>query len=269
MKKIKNLDSNYFLKVILGIIVFGIFYLLSKIAPILILKYEKKAKIYNNSKKLLLDFLSKTISYVILLVGVFYGLSIIGFDLGFIMVIIGTLGFGIAFALKDFLSGCINGVIIIIRDYYKPGDLIMVGESMGFVKNFDLLNTEIEDIDGILHYMPNTAIVNAPFQNYSKGGNLKVTANACISNADNTKDIVSLLKEFEGELRKMDYRINDSVFAIIISMDENGTVVQAGITIKAENFYAARKALRMKLRMFLREKGVLLCDRGSRYIGSS
>jgi len=266
VKKKINIDS-WPAKIVLGIIIFLIFYVLSKIVVIFIYKYNDKKKKQESAKKLLFDFAIKGIGFFIVLVGVYIALKIFGVKMDTIMVVLGSAGLGIALSLNTFIAGCVNGLVIIAQGYFKPGDMIQVGKITGKVVHFDLLNTIIEDIDGVIHNMPNTDIVAKEQLNYSQPEYISAAATACISNSDPKVNPEEILREFGEELKKMKLNEKGDSFTYIKDMNEFGTFIEGGFNVKAENFYKSRKEMRYGLKDYLRKKGVLMCTDGSNYIG--
>lgn len=266
----KKLVSLLSWKIVLGLIIFIIFFVFSKFAGIIIIKlnqWKNKDKKVDSSKGLLFNFIVKSIVFVCIVIGAFISLSFMGVNLSTILVILGSAGLGIAFALKDFLSSCVNGMVIISLDYFKIGDLIKVGETLGNVTNFDLLTTSVTDIEDIVHIIPNNKIVGDEFLNYSKNETVFVGASACISNSNVNVDIQRIFKEIKVEMKKSKYiHPKGKVWVYIDKMTDNGTVIGGGFDCDPEKFFDAQRSWEIDFRMFLKKKKIRLCTSGSRYV---
>ena len=79
-----------------------------------------------------------------LLIGLFFSLLNADIDTNSILVILGSSGLAIALSLQNTLSQVINGLIILYFNYYELDDIIKVGDYIGKVVGFTLLNTTIQ-----------------------------------------------------------------------------------------------------------------------------
>lgn len=75
------------------------------------------------------------------------------------------LGFGIQTFVKDYVSG----IFIVAENQYRVGDVVHIygnsgGDFEGTVINISLRTTEIRDIDGTIHFVPNGNIARAANQ---------------------------------------------------------------------------------------------------------
>ena len=247
------------LKILYAVVILIVSFIIGKSFGIILRKMQENRLDTNINNKLLIDFISKVSYVLIMLTGSFFALKIIGFDLSTILVVLGSVGIGIALALKDFLAGCVNGIVIVYMNYFKMGDLLQVDDLMGNVVDFNLLNTTLEDIEGIRHIVPNTKLVDDKFANLSKMEYAWTGAEACISNSAIDLDVKSLLEKFNKELVEMEENDKKEAYTYVEEMNKYGTVIGGGIDVKAENFYSVRKLIRLKLRDFLRRNKVLLC----------
>ncbi|MFZ2545376.1 MAG: mechanosensitive ion channel family protein [Candidatus Saccharimonadales bacterium] len=69
--------------------------------------------------------------------------------------LIGVLvGFGAQSLIKDFL----NGVLIILENQYKIGDIITINDRSGIVEDITIRVTRIRDLDGSVYFVPNGEI---------------------------------------------------------------------------------------------------------------
>lgn len=64
---------------------------------------------------------------------VFIGLKAVGFDLTGLAVLSGAIGVGLGFGLQKVVSNLVSGVIILLDKSVKPGDVISLGETFGWI----------------------------------------------------------------------------------------------------------------------------------------
>lgn len=82
--------------------------------------------------------LSTLIRYMILLVGVLFGLAAVGVDTTKFTIVAGELGGGIGFGLQNIVNNFVSGLILLFERPIKVGDLIQVNERVGMLKQVGL-----------------------------------------------------------------------------------------------------------------------------------
>lgn len=107
---------------------------------------------------------------LILFVGIYIALSLIGINLTGIAVVAGALSVGLGFGLQTIISNFISGMIILTEKTIAPGDLVQIesGE-VGIVLRVNIRSTLIETADCRKMVVPNTEIVTKKLTNWSKG----------------------------------------------------------------------------------------------------
>ena len=109
---------------------------------------------------------SKTISHVItntigILIGVlvlFTILGQVGFNIGPALASLGIAGLAISFGAQSLIKDLINGLFILLEDQYGSGDVVRVGGIAGLVEEVNLRRTVLRDLDGVVHFIPNSEI---------------------------------------------------------------------------------------------------------------
>jgi len=109
---------------------------------------------------------SKTISYVITnTIGVVIGIIVlftilgqVGVNIAPALASLGVVGLAISFGAQSIIKDVINGLFILIEDQYSIGDVVKVGGIAGLVEEMNLRRTVLRDLDGIVHYIPNSEI---------------------------------------------------------------------------------------------------------------
>jgi len=133
-------------KILSGLIVFGMFWLLSKVMQRIIKSVFARRDLDRDIEELI----EQSVRITILLIGVVTGLGTIGIDVGALVASLGLIGFAIGFALKDAISNFLAGVLILIYRPFKRGDTILIAAHKGLVIDIDLrytmLDTEKETI---------------------------------------------------------------------------------------------------------------------------
>ena len=89
-------------------------------------------------------------------------LDSVGIDLTAFAVFSGAVGLGIGFGLQKVFSNLISGMILLMDRSVKPGDVIAVGETFGWINSLRARYVSVITRDGVEHLIPNEElIVNA------------------------------------------------------------------------------------------------------------
>ncbi|WP_379968555.1 mechanosensitive ion channel family protein [Epilithonimonas sp. UC225_85] len=105
--------------------------------------------------------------FLIILMGTFIALEVMGFS-GFFIKFLGSLGVAgviAGVALKDLVSSMFSGMLVGVDKAFKIGDYVTIGGNSGTVQDIGLLTTKLITDDGKKVYIPNQIIFNAPFFN--------------------------------------------------------------------------------------------------------
>lgn len=103
---------------------------------------------------------------VILLVAIF--LDALGVNIGTIVAVLGAAGAAIALALKDSLANIAGGLMILITQPFKKGDLINIGEHRGRVQSIDLFLTTLRTLNYQIITIPNGLVNTSIIMNESR-----------------------------------------------------------------------------------------------------
>ena len=126
--------SHYTPNIILGIVIFILFWVFSKIIQYGIKKILARVNPETNVS----NIISSIIKKLIVIVGFITSLGTIGINVSAIVAGLGLTGFAFGFAFKDMLSSFISGVMIFIYQPFKLGDIILVDGKEGEVVDVNL-----------------------------------------------------------------------------------------------------------------------------------
>lgn len=84
-----------------------------------------------------------------------------GLDVGPAIAGLGVVGIAVGFGAQHLVKDYLNGALILIENQFSKGDVIRVADVSGTVEDFSLRRTTLRDLDGVVHTVPNGAIVVA------------------------------------------------------------------------------------------------------------
>lgn len=111
--------------------------------------------------------LSKLLKIVILVLAIIIGLNSLGIDLTAIAVFSGAIGLGIGFGLQKVVSNLISGFILLMDRSVKPGDVIEVEGTYGWVNSLGARYVSVLTRDGVEHLIPNENLIAEKVINWS------------------------------------------------------------------------------------------------------
>ena len=124
----------------------------------------RKSKILTPSQRVLFHKLTVISLYAL---AFFIGMNIVGLDLTVLTVFSGALGFGIGFGLQKVFSNLISGIILLLDKSVKPGDVIAIGDTYGWVNSLGARCISVITRDGKEHLIPNENLITQEVENWS------------------------------------------------------------------------------------------------------
>ena len=118
--------------------------------------------------------MSTLIGYIVLVVGilVILPISIQGFNMGTLSVLLGAVSFGIGFGLRNIADNFVSGLILLIERPIKIGDRISVEGVFGTVREIRARSTTVVTNDNISIVVPNSQFIASQVTNVSHSDNL-------------------------------------------------------------------------------------------------
>ncbi len=97
----------------------------------------------------------------------FIGLRTVGVDLTGLAVLSGAIGVGLGFGLQKVVSNLVSGIIILLDKSIKPGDVISLGETFGWINSLGARYVSITTRDGREYLIPNEDLITGQVVNWS------------------------------------------------------------------------------------------------------
>jgi len=98
---------------------------------------------------------------------IFIGLKAVGFDLTGLAVLSGAIGVGLGFGLQKVVSNLVSGIIILLDKSIKPGDVISLGETFGWIESLGARYVSVVTRDGKEYLIPNEDLITGQVVNWS------------------------------------------------------------------------------------------------------
>lgn len=109
--------------------------------------------------------------YVLLVAGFLLALTVAGFNLTGLTVILGGLSVGLAFGLQEIISNFFSGFVLLFERSVAHGDVIGMEDELGVVQDVGIRATVLRTIKDVELIVPNTQFLTNVVTNYSRGEN--------------------------------------------------------------------------------------------------
>ena len=135
-----------------------------RLANRLIGRSIQKTEGFDPTQKLLAQKLA-TIAVVV--AAFFVGVDMLAIDLTAFAVFSGAFGLAIGFGLQKTVGNLIAGIILLMDRSIKPGDVIVVGDSFGWVNKIGVRAVSVITREGKEHLIPNENLMTQEVENWS------------------------------------------------------------------------------------------------------
>lgn len=114
---------------------------------------------------------SKSLKIVLIGLAIILSLQVVGIDLTALAVFGGAIGLGVGFGLQKIVSNLISGVILLVDKSIKPGDVIAVAGTYGWVTALGGRYVSVVTRDGVEHLIPNETLISERVENWTHTNN--------------------------------------------------------------------------------------------------
>ena len=109
----------------------------------------------------------KVVQILFYAIAFFAGVRALGIDLTGLAVLSGAIGVGLGFGLQKVVSNLVSGVIILLDKSIKPGDVISLGDTFGWIQTLGARYASVVTRDGREYLIPNEDLITGQVVNWS------------------------------------------------------------------------------------------------------
>lgn len=109
----------------------------------------------------------KIIRITFIIAAAMIALSSMGINLSSLTVLGGAVGLGLGFGLQKVVSNFVSGIILLLDNSIKPGDVIEIEGSYGWINNLRARYASVITRDGTEHLIPNEDLITQRVINWS------------------------------------------------------------------------------------------------------
>jgi small-conductance mechanosensitive channel len=110
---------------------------------------------------------AKSFKAVLVGLAILIAVTSVGIDLTALAVVGGALGLGIGFGLQRVISNVVSGVVLLLDQSIRPGDVISVSGTYGWVTALGGRYVSVVTRDGVEHMIPNETLISERVENWT------------------------------------------------------------------------------------------------------
>lgn len=226
-------------------------YLLSKI---FLNRYKKKHENKNKNACLLANTIMKCLFYILILLTIIIVLYVWGVNVIAILIGISIILVAFLFGAHKLIYDLINGMCIILGNYYEVDDIIQIDDFKGKVIEITPRITKIINWKNEIRIINNGKITTVT--NYSKAPSVDLIELEIARNEDVDK-VISLLEESLVQIKDSFKQIIEGPYVTgITKITEKGYKIGIITKTEPEKQYEVERALYKFLRDFMIEEGI-------------
>jgi len=212
----------------------------------------------------------RTFSALIWTIAVITALQQAGFDIAPILATAGVAGLAISFGAQNLVRDVISGVIILLENQIRVGDVAELNGTGGFVEEINLRTVRLRSLDGTVHIIPNGAITS--LSNMTNEFSYYLW-DLGVGYKEDTDYVVSVVNELASEIRTeepfSDMILDDLEVLGVDKLDENAVILKMRIKTRPIQQWTVGRELNRRIKKRFDELGIELpFPRRQFYLGS-
>ncbi len=193
--------------------------------------------------------------YLIVIIGAVWGLAILGVNTMAVLAGVGIIGLILGFGAQSLIEDIITGAFIIFEGQYVIGDIIILDDFRGVVRNIGVRTTTIEDAGGNLKVVNNSDIRN--FQNRSRNSSVAI-CDVSVAYDTDLKKLDQVLAEGLSRMYEAhrDLYQTPPRFQGVTALADSGVNLRITADVREEEVFIAQRQLNRDVWALFTEKGI-------------
>ena len=199
--------------------------------------------------------ISGALQYIAVIFGVIWSLSILGVNSAAVLAGVGILGLILGFGAQSLIEDIVTGLFIIFEGKYSIGDIIILDDFRGTVREIGVRTTTIEDVGKNLKVVNNSDIRN--FQNRSR--NTSVAAcDVSVSYDTDLRKLEQLMAECMPAMYEAhrDIYLSAPRYLGVTQLGDSGVSLKFIVDVKEEDIFTAQRLLTRDVRVLFADRGI-------------
>ena len=210
----------------------------------------------NNQKSLsVVGLFTSLCKFICFIIGGVWSLGVLGVNIAGIFASLGIASLIVGFGAQSLIEDMISGIFIIFEGQYHVGDIIVLDEFRGTVRNIGIRTTSIEDDGGNFKIVNNSDIRN--LQNRSMNRSITATT-VCISYDADIPQVEKVIVDALPEMfeRNKDVWLSVPKYIGVDNLGESSVELKFIVEVTEANFFGARRRLNRELKILFDKHGI-------------
>ena len=207
----------------------------------------KRALRRTNADATFTPVMASLVQWAIRVVAIVAALGKFGVAAASILTVLGAAGLAIGLALQGTLQNIAAGMMLLLLRPFKVGDYIEgIGATAGTVNEIGLFTTRLTKSDGVIMFVPNSAIWANPVTNFSANDRRRVVLNVIIPEDQSIEESLASLRRIVASDPRIINDDNTKPWVAVSDSADTGVKLNVGVwTNRAD--YASLQADLLRL----------------------
>jgi small conductance mechanosensitive channel len=207
----------------------------------------KRALRRTNADATFTPVMASLVQWAIRVVAIVAALGKFGVAAASILTVLGAAGLAIGLALQGTLQNIAAGMMLLLLRPFKVGDYIEgIGATAGTVNEIGLFTTRLTKSDGVIMFVPNSAIWANPVTNFSANDRRRVVLNVIIPEDQSIEESLASLRRIVASDPRIINDDNTKPWVAVSDYADTGVELNVGVwTNRAD--YASLQADLLRL----------------------
>ncbi|MDE6704756.1 MAG: mechanosensitive ion channel family protein [Treponemataceae bacterium] len=221
-----------------------------------IIKGVVRKRLAVSMKPVLVQGISKIISYVFYVLMVMYVLGLFGINLSAVWGAAGIAGVAIGFAAQTSVSNLISGLFVVTDKAMKIGDFIEVDGVSGTVDSISFLSVRVHTADNQLVRIPNSLIINNKLKNYATYDYRRYVFEFSVDYSSDLDKTLEAIKQVPARCPTVVTDEGHEPAAWYVALGESGITMNLIVWCKRADFFQTKSDVCANVAKVCRENGV-------------
>ena len=192
--------------------------------------------------------------YAVLIVVVLVALAQLGVQTTSLIAALGAAGLAIGLALQGTLQNIAAGIMLLYLRPFRTGDTIETPVITGKVKEIGLFVTNLETLDGLFYFVPNSMLWNVPLKNHTRNPRRLITIPISVSYEADLGRARSVLSDIASSEKRV---LPDPAPTVSVeSYMDNRVVIALRAWVATEDFGEIQRRMAEAAKGRLQEAGI-------------
>ena len=203
----------------------------------------------------IVTLIRSAVSYIAVLVGIFWCLSAIGVNVSTIFASVGIVALIIGFGAQSLVEDLITGIFLVFEDRFNVGDIIEVNGFRGTVESIGIRTTCISDYGNNVKIINNSDLRN--ILNRSTAVSLAATS-VYVSYSTDIEKVEKILEKLLPRIKEKypDVFVAVPTYAGVNELGESGVELKFFAQINESNIFKAPRVLNREIKICFDKEGI-------------